>query len=287
MAEIMKGKPVADSICAGLAPRIERLKALGVVPKLAILRVGAREDDLSYERGIEKRFETLGLGVAKTVLGADCTQAELDDAIEAVSRDASVHGCLMLRPLPDGLDEESAAGALDPSKDLDGITPGSLYGVFSNRAVGFPPCTAEACVRMLEHYGRPLDGANVAVVGRSLVIGRPVAMMLQARNATVTMCHTHTRNLAAVCRGADIVVAAAGRAGVVGALHVREGHHVVDVGVNWDEEAGRLVGDVDFEAAEPIVGSITPVPGGVGSVTTAVLASHLVKAAERSVGSGD
>ena len=281
MAEVMKGKPVADAICAEIAPKVERLKALGIVPKLAILRVGAREDDLSYERGIEKRFGTLGLKVAKTVLDADCTQAALIEAIHAVNDNPSMHGCLMLRPLPDGLDEEAACNALDPAKDLDGITPGSLYGVFADRVVGFPPCTAEACVRMLEHYGRPLDGANVAVVGRSLVIGRPVAMMLQARNATVTMCHTHTRNLAAICRGADIVVAAAGRAGVVGALHVREGHHVVDVGINWDEEAGRLVGDVDFEAAEPIVGSITPVPGGVGSVTTAVLASHLVEAAMR------
>ncbi len=281
MAEVMKGKPVADAICADISPKIERLKALGVVPKLAVLRVGAREDDLSYERGIEKRFGTLGLEVAKTALDADCTQAGLEDAIGAVNRDASVHGCLILRPLPDGLDEEAACNALDPSKDLDGITPGSLYGVFANRAVGFPPCTAEACVRMLEHYGRNLDGATVAVVGRSLVIGRPVAMMLQAHNATVTMCHTHTRNLAEICKASDIVVAAAGHAGVVDYACVREGQHVVDVGINWDEEADRLVGDVDFEAVEPIVGSITPVPGGVGSVTTAVLASHLVEAAMR------
>ena len=254
---------------------------MGIAPKLAILRVGTREDDLSYERGIEKRFETLGLEVAKTVLDADCTQGELEDAIGAVNRDASVHGCLVLRPLPDGLDEEAACNALDPAKDLDGITPGSLYGVFADRAVGFPPCTAEACVRMLEHYGRPLDGANVAVVGRSLVVGRPVSMMLQAKNATVTLCHSHTRDLVAICKAADIVVAAVGRAGVVGEHHVREGHHVIDVGINWDESAGRLVGDVDFEAVEPIVGSITPVPGGVGSVTTAVLASHLVEAAMR------
>lgn len=283
MAEVMKGKPVADAICAEIAPKIESLKATGIAPKLAILRVGAREDDLSYERGIEKRFGTLGLEVAKTVLDADCSQSELMEAIDAVNRDASVHGCLMLRPLPDGLDEEAACNALDPSKDLDGITPGSLYGVFADRAVGFPPCTAEACVRMLEHYGRPLDGANVAVVGRSLVVGRPVSMMLQTKNATVTLCHSHTRDLAAICKAADIMVAAAGRAGVVGEHHVREGHHVIDVGINWDEDAGRLVGDVDFEAVEPIVGSITPVPGGVGSVTTAVLGSHLVEAAARSV----
>lgn len=281
MAEVMKGKPVADAICAELSPKIESLKAMGIAPKLAILRVDAREDDLSYERGIEKRFGTLGLEVAKTVLDADCSQSELMASIDAVNRDASVHGCLVLRPLPDGLDEEAACNALDPAKDLDGITPGSLYGVFANRFVGFPPCTAEACVRMLEHYGHNLDGASVAVVGRSLVVGRPVAMLLQAKNATVTLCHSHTRDLAAVCKAADIVVAAAGSPGVVDEYHVREGHHVVDVGINWDEDAGKMVGDVDFEAVEPIVGSITPVPGGVGSVTTAVLASHLVEAAMR------
>ena len=286
MAKVMRGKPVADGICEGLVPRIERLRSLGVAPRLAVLRVGAREDDLSYERGIEKRFGTLGLETSTSTLGEGCTQDELAAAIEAVNRDASVHGCLILRPLPDGLDEEAACNALDPSKDLDGITPGSLYGVFANRAVGFPPCTAEACVRMLDHYGCGLDGANVAVVGRSLVIGLPVAMMLQARNATVTMCHTHTRDLAAICRAADVVVAAAGRAGTVGECHVREGHHVVDVGINWSEEAGKLVGDVDFEAVEPVAGSITPVPGGVGAVTTAVLAAHLVEAAERLVEHG-
>lgn len=280
MAEILKGKPVADGICEGLAPRIGALREQGVTPTLAIVRVGQREDDLAYERSIEKRFEGLGLAVVKTVLGADCTQDELMDTLDAVNDDDSVHGCLMFRPLPEGLDETAACNGLVPEKDVDGITPGSLYGVFANESIGYPPCTAEACVRLLEHYEKPLEGANVTVIGRSLVIGRPVAMMLQAKNATVTMCHTRTRDLRDACAGADIVIAAAGKAGVVDDLVVSDRHSVVDVGINWDAEAHKLVGDAAFDAVEPIVDAITPVPGGVGSVTTAVLAEHVVKAAE-------
>ena len=281
MAELLKGKPVADALCEGLVPRIEALRNDGTVPTLAIVRVGAREDDLAYERSIEKRFAALGLDVVKHMLGEDCDQNALMDAISAVNEDASVHGCLLFRPLPKSLDEGAACNALAPEKDVDGITPGSLYGVFANQPIGFPPCTAEACVRLLEHYEKPLEGANVTIIGRSMVIGRPVAMMLQAKNATVTMCHTRTRNLRDACDGADIVIAAAGKAGVVDELVVSEGHAVVDVGINWDAEAGKLVGDAAFDAVEPIVDAITPVPGGVGSVTTAVLAEHVVSAAER------
>ena len=284
MAELLKGKPVADAIGEKLAPRIEALKAAGVAPTLAILRVGEREDDLSYERGAMKRCDALGIEVRNIVLGAACTQDELLAAIEQVNTDGSIHGCLMFRPLPKHLDEAAACEALDPAKDMDGITQGSLYGVFANQKIGYPPCTADACMQLLAHYGYELTGAKVAVVGRSLVIGKPVSMMLQAANATVTMCHTRTRDLAATCREADILVVAAGHIGTVGADAVREGQVVVDVGINWDEEAGKLAGDVLFDEAEPIVAAITPVPGGVGSVTTAILASHVVEAAERTQG---
>ena len=283
MAELLKGKPVADDICAGLEPRIGALRAENVVPTLAIIRVGNREDDLAYERSIEKRFAALGLDVVKTALDENCTQGELIAALEAANEDETIHGCLMFRPLPTTLDETAACNALAPEKDVDGITPGSLYGVFADKPVGFPPCTAEACVKLLEHYEKPLEGANVTVIGRSLVIGRPVAMLLQAKNATVTMCHTRTRDLRDACAGADIVIAAAGKAGVVDDLVVSDGHSVVDVGINWDAEANKLVGDAAFDAVEPIVDAITPVPGGVGSVTTAVLAEHVVRAAERAI----
>ena len=277
MAEILKGKPVADAMNEELAPRIEACKAAGVTPTLAIIRVGERDDDLSYERGATKRCETLGLGLKKFVLAADCTQEELMAAIEEVNTDSGIHGCLMFRPLPKHLDEVAACAALDPAKDSDGITQGSLYGVFANQPVGFPPCTADACMEVCR------GGAAVLTQAMNVAIGKPVSMMLQAANATVTMCHTRTKELAAKCAAADILVVAVGRARTVGADAVREGQVVIDVGINWDEEAQKLCGDVDFDAAEPIVAAITPVPGGVGSVTTAILAKHVVEAAERTL----
>ena len=247
------------------------------------MRVGEREDDLSYERGALKRCEKVGIEARRILLPADVLQDELLAAIEDINADPAVHGCLMFRPLPVGLDEDAVAAALDPAKDVDSMTPASLLTTLSGRGEGFAPCTAEAVLALLDHYGVELDGAKVAVVGRSLVIGRPVAAMLTARNATVTTCHTHTRDLAAECRSADIVVAAVGRARTIGADAVREGQTIIDVGINWDEAAGKLVGDVDFDAAEPIVGAITPVPGGVGAVTTAILAKHVIEAAERAL----
>ena len=249
MAELLKGAPVARALTEELGARVAALLARGVTPGLAILRVGERPDDLSYERAALKRCEKVGIAVRRVALPADCAQAELERAIRDVNADPAVHGCLMFRPLPASLDER-----------------------------------AEAVLQLLRHHGVALDGADVVVVGRSLVIGRPVSMLLQAANATVTMCHTHTRDLAAKCAAADVVVVAAGHAGTFGARCARPGQVVVDVGINWDEDARRLVGDVDFDAVEPIVGAITPVPGGVGSVTTACLAKHVVEAAERTVG---
>ncbi len=284
MAELLKGAPVARALTEELGARVAALLARGVTPGLAMLRVGERPDDLSYERAALRRCEKVGIAARRVTLPADCTQAELERAIRDVNADPSVHGCLMFRPLPASLDERAACAALDVAKDVDGVTAGSLAGVFAGEPVGFPPCTAEAVLQLLRHHGVALDGADVVVVGRSLVIGRPVSMLLQAANATVTMCHTHTRDLAAKCAAADVVVVAAGRAGTFGARCARAGQVVVDVGINWDEAAQRLVGDVDFDAVEPIVGAITPVPGGVGSVTTACLAKHVVEAAERTVG---
>lgn len=281
MATLLKGLPVARELSANVAERVQALRSRGVVPTLAIVRVGEREDDLAYERGATKRCEAVGIALRKIVLDASCTQGDLLAAIGGVNADDSIHACLLFRPLPAGLDEAMACAALDPAKDVDCATDQSLLGVFANRELGFPPCTAEACVELLDHYGVALDGANVVVVGRSLVIGRPVSLMLQARDATVTMCHTHTRDVAALCRQADVVVVAAGHANTFGAEAARDGQVVVDVGINWDDDAGKLCGDVAFAEVEPVVAAITPVPGGVGSVTTAVLAKHVVQAAER------
>jgi len=281
MAMLLKGADAARALTEQLREQAEELKKNGTEPCLAILRVGAREDDLSYERGALKRCEKVGITVRQVVLPEDAGQQELMDNIRSLNEDERVHGVLMFRPLPAGLDEDAVAAALDPAKDVDSMTPASLLTTLSGRGEGFAPCTAEAVLVLLDHYGVELDGAKVAVVGRSLVIGRPVAAMLTARNATVTTCHTHTRDLAAECRAADIVVAAVGRARTIGVDAVREGQTIIDVGINWDEAAGKLVGDVDSDAAEPVVNAITPVPGGVGAVTTAILAKHVIEAAER------
>lgn len=282
MSQELTGAPVAQAVMEGLRPRIAALARDGVSPKLAIVRVGERSGDLSYERGACKRCSSLGIEVEKIVLPGDTPQIQLEHAIECVSGDGSVHGCLLLRPLPRTLDERRVAFLLSVEKDVDCLTDGSLAGVFAGRPAGFPPCTSEAVVLMLEHYGCGLRGADVVVVGRSLVIGRPVAMMLQARNATVTMCHTKTHGLAEKCRAADVLVVAAGHARIVGADFVRDGQTVIDVGINWDEVTGKLCGDVDYDTVAPIVSAISPVPRGVGSVTTAVLAKHVIEAAERS-----
>lgn len=282
MAELWKGAPAAAALSEALITRTETLKARGVVPTLAILRVGERPDDLSYETGAKKRCEKIGIAVRQFLLPADCTREALLGAVRTINEDPSIHGCLMFRPLPDRAMEEAACALLAPEKDVDGMTAGSLASVFTGRGPGYPPCTAQACLELLDHYGVEPAGKRAAVVGRSLVIGRPVSMMLQARNATVTMCHTKTADLPAVCREADILIAAAGRAGVVDAPCAVPGQIVIDVGINVDGD-GRLCGDVDFDAVAPVVGAITPVPGGVGAVTTAVLAKHVVEAAGRTL----
>lgn len=279
----MRGAPVAKALGAKLAERVGRLADEGVVPTLAIIRVGDRPDDLTYERAATKRCEGLGMAVRRVVLHQGCAQEELLGAIREANSDPSVHGCLLFRPLPEHLDEVQACEELAFQKDVDGVTRASSFGVYASQSLGFSPCTAEACVCLLDHYDVALDGARVTVVGRSLVIGRPVAMLLQARDATVTLCHSHTVDLAGACREADVIVVATGRPNTLRPEHVRPGQVVVDVGINWDEENQRLVGDVDFEGVAPIVRAITPVPRGVGSVTTAVLAEHVVRAAERSV----
>ena len=286
MAKQLLGLPVANALSEQCIQEVTALGKRGVRPCLAIVRVGERPDDLSYERAALKRCEKVGVEVRRFVLPASCAQDDLLSTIRTVNEDESIHGCLMFRPLPATLDEKAACAALDPAKDVDGITQGSLYGVFANAPVGFAPCTAEAVIRMLDHYGYELEGANIVVVGRSLVIGKPVSMLLQARNATVTMCHTRTRDLAGVCRAADILVVAAGHVATIRGDAVTSGQVVVDVGVNWDEDCGKLVGDVAYDQVELRVAAITPVPRGVGSITTAVLVKHVIEAATRQVDEG-
>lgn len=278
MAELWKGAPAATALSGRVAVQVETLKFKGISPTLAIVRVGSRPEDLSYERSALKRCEKTGVAVRQFILPEDASQDALMEAIAQINQDPLIHGCLLFRPLPRHIDENAVCAALSPAKDVDGITPGSLAGVFSGNGVGFPPCTARACLELLDFYGYTLTGKRAVVLGRSLVIGRPAAMLLLQKNATVTLCHTKTVNLAEECQRADVLIAAAGKAGVVGAEHVRPGQVVIDVGINVGPD-GNLVGDVDFAAAEPVVDAITPVPGGVGAVTTSVLALHVAEAA--------
>ena len=282
MAQLLKGLPVANALTETLVERVAALNAKNVTPTLAILRVGERGDDISYETGAMKRCAKVGIAVRQFLLKADCSKEELLDTIREINEDPSIHGCLMFRPLPDKAMEEAACALLSPEKDVDCMTAGSLATVFTGKGAGYPPCTAQACIELLDHYEIPLQGKRVTVIGRSLVIGKPVSMMLQARNATVTMCHTKTVDMAQICRNAEILVVAAGKAGVVDRSFASPGQIVVDVGINVNAE-GKLCGDVMFEDVEPIVEAITPVPGGVGSVTTAVLAKHVIQAAEKTL----
>ncbi len=280
MAELLKGAPVAATLTQQLAQRAEVLCQAGIVPTLGILRVGEKESDLAYERGAVNRCGKVGIQVKKTVLPDDCTQEQLLAAIQDINNDSSIHGCLMFRPLPKHLDEHQACEALSPAKDVDSITSASLIHVFTGQGEGFAPCTAEACMEILDFYGYPLQGAKVAVIGRSLVIGKPVSMLLQAKNATVTMCHTKTKDLPGVCRESDILVTAAGKAKVVDATYTHPDQVIIDVGINPDGEGG-ICGDVDFSKVENACKAITPTPGGVGTVTSTVLAKHVIEAAER------
>ena len=280
MAEHWKGAPVAQALTVRLIVKANQLKVQGIVPTLAIVRVGERPEDLSYERGALKRCEKVGIRVRQFTLPEESSHGDLMAVIEQINADREIHGCLLFRPLPPQIDEAAICAALDPAKDVDGITAGSLASVFTGGGAGYPPCTAQACMEILNYYGCDLTGKRAVVVGRSLVVGKPLSMLLLGKNATVTLCHTRTADLAAECRRAEVLIAAAGRANMIGRDHLAPGQLVLDVGINVDEN-GNLVGDVDFAAADEIVGAVTPVPGGVGAVTTSVLAAHVLQAAEQ------
>ena len=281
MAEILKGAPVAAALSEAISRDVEELKAKGIVPALAIVRVGARPDDLAYERSAMKRAGKVGVEVRNEVFPEDMTQGEFFAELERINKDDSIHGILMLQPLPEHIDTAAARDRIAPEKDIDGGTALSMAGVFTNGPLGFAPCTAAAAMEMHPSYGLDPKGKRAVVIGRSLVIGRPVAMMLMHENATVTNCHTRTADVPGVAREADILIAAAGVLRSVTPEYVNPDQVVIDVGINWDEEKGGIAGDVDFDAVEPVVRAISPVPGGVGSVTSTVLMKHVVEAAKK------
>ncbi len=279
MAVLLKGAPVASAINEKTAGTVSSLKESGIVPTLAIVRIGERPDDLSYERSIEKRCSSVGVDVRKEVFSEDVSPETFYGEIERLNQDDSVHGILIFRPVPAHLDNERVRNAIVPEKDVDGCTDSSLAGVFTGSGTGFPPCTAQAVIEVLDHYGINCEGMDAVIIGRSLVVGRPAAMMLMQKNATVTVCHTRTGDLSEKTTRADILVAASGQMESFGKDCVREGQTVIDVGISWNEDKKKICGDVRFDEVEPVVGAITPVPGGIGKVTTSVLVSHVAEAA--------
>ena len=277
MGQVIKGKPVADAITESLIKDVEALKADGIEPKLKIVRVGAREDDLAYERGALTRMSKCGIIAEVLELPMDIEQADFVKALKEVNDDASVHGILLFRPLPKQLNMDEIKFVVDPVKDIDCMNPINAAKIFEGDKTGYPPCTSQACVEILDHYGIDLQGKKVAVVGRSMVVGKPLAMLLLDKNATVTICHSRTKDLPGVCRDAEVVLAAVGKAEMVKGDFINEGAVVIDVGINVDD-AGNLCGDVKFDECVEKASMITPVPAGVGSVTTSVLAKHVIKA---------
>lgn len=280
MADIlMKGAEVNAAMKERMINRVDALKKKGVQPVINIVRIGNRSDDLAYEKGARKRMESVGVEMKITELPEDISQADFVKAFRKVNEDKTVHGIMLFRPLPKHLDESEIASIINPIKDVDCMSPVNIAKVFMGDEGVFAPCTAKAVMEMLVHYEVDLSGKNVAIVGRSMVVGKPLAMLMLKKNATVTVCHTRTVDLAEKCRRADVVVAAAGRAGMITGDMISRGTVVVDVGININKE-GKLCGDVEFESVEPQASYISPVPGGVGGVTSSVLASHVIKAAE-------
>lgn len=280
MADILKGKEAADRLTEQLQKQAACLRESNITPQLAVIRIGDRADDIAYERGLTKRAENTGVNVKKYVLDKNSSEADLINIIDTLNEDDDTHGILLLRPLPSHMDENTVRNRLAPCKDIDGITDISMAGVFTGGEQGYSPCTAEACIRLLEHYGIEIKGRNAVILGRSQVIGKPVAMMMLKKDATVTICHTKTVDTAAVCKTADILIACAGVPEMVTHGYFNEKQVIIDVGINFDKN-GKMCGDVDFKEAETSVRAISPVPGGVGAVTTTVLMEHVIKAAEK------
>ena len=278
MAELLGG-PVAQKICENIIDRLEKAKKSdkypGRLPKLAIVRVGKREDDLAYERGAVKRTEKVGMDCETFEFDTDITNEEFQKEFIKINSDNDIDGILLFMPLPKHINTQEAIANFCPDKDLDGLTLGNMAALYAGTD-GYAPCTAEAVIKLLEYSDIDVDGKNVTVIGRSNVIGKPVSMMLIDKNATVTVCHSHTKNLKDICQRAEILVAAIGRAKMIDDSYISDGTVVIDVGVNVDED-GNLCGDTDFESVSKKASLITPVPRGVGNITTSVLSEHMLR----------
>lgn len=280
MEKLMLGTEVAKAMKEELILETEQLKKQEINPCLAIVRVGARQDDLSYERGAKKKMDSIGIECRVTELKEDISIHEFEAVMQSLNEDESVHGILLLRPLPKQLDEKQVKEWMKPEKDMDCMCDSNMMKVFTGEHTDYAPCTAEAVMEMLKYYEIPLAGKRVVIIGRSMVIGKPLSMLMLREHATVTICHSRSEEMEEICKTADILVAAAGKAKMVKASMVKAGAVVVDVGINVDQD-GKLCGDVDFDDVEAKVSCISPVPKGVGSITTSVLARHVILAARQ------
>lgn len=277
VAQILSGKETAAAIIEkNLEESGQFQKLYKRQPSVCVVRIGARPDDLAYERGIQRNAKKAEIKVCVHELPEDIKEEDVISCISSLNRDPDTDGILLFLPIPKRFNERRIVNSIAPEKDIDGATDASKLGVYTGSGEGFPPCTAEAVMKILDYYQIPIEGRRAVVIGRSPVIGKPLSMMLLQRNATVTICHSRTRDLSDVTKEADILVSAAGRMGMVTRDHVRYGQTVIDVGINFNKE-GKMTGDVVFDEVSPIVSAITPVPGGVGAVTTAVLLSHVLE----------
>ncbi|HMM05853.1 MAG TPA: tetrahydrofolate dehydrogenase/cyclohydrolase catalytic domain-containing protein [Clostridiales bacterium] len=284
MAKILSGKEVAAALKEDLLKRVAALKDNGVTPTLAIVRVGEKDSDIAYEKGAMKKSETLGIAVKNVILPADVEEAKLIAAIEELNDAKDVHGVLLFRPLPEHLNYDRVCNTLIAEKDIDAMTTINSGLVYDGSEDGFPPCTAQAVMEILDYYQIPVKSAKVALVGWGAVVGKPLSVLLLNRFATLTVCHIFTKDVSTPCKDAELIISAAGKANLVGEKHLAKGQIVIDVGINADpNNPGKIVGDVDYAYAEDLVDAITPVPGGVGSVTTSVLAKHVIMAAEKTL----
>lgn len=280
MGELLYGSELAQKLRAEMKVKIDALKESGErIPCLAVILVGNNPASLSYVRGKEKACAEIGIDSKMIHLDETISQEELEQEIKKCNEDPSVDGILLQLPLPKGLDETRAITTIDPSKDVDGLHPINVGKLYLGEE-GFVPCTPKGCVKILEEMGCDIDGKKAVVVGRSKLVGAPVARLLQNANATVTICHSHTKDMKAVCKEADILIVAIGKEKFVNHEYVKEGAYVVDVGINRQEN-GKLCGDVDTDDVLPYAKAITPVPKGVGPMTICMLLDNTLESYEK------
>lgn len=282
MTKILKGKPVADKIKEDIIERVDSLKKENKTPKLAMIRLGKNSGDISYEKSIIKNCNELGIDTKGIEENEDISTEDLIKILERENEDDEVSGILVFRPLPKHIDEEKIKNAISPGKDVDCMHPLNLEKIFEGDMTGFVPGTPKSAIEILDYYDVELEGKNVLVINRSMVVGKPLAMMLLEKNATVTIAHSRTKNLQELTNKSDVVVTALGKADFLGREYFNEDSIIIDVGVSMDEN-NKISGDSDYDNLVDFVKMITPVPGGVGSVTTSIMLDQVVEACERRV----